>query len=256
MRRSPSLLLLLVLLGAAPAGEPPERRARGTAPAGEGFCPPEMALVARTFCIDRYEARLVEELRDGSTRPCPRARRIGNKVVRAIPAAGVRPYGHVSAVDAAAACERAGKRLCSSQEWLTACRGREDSQFPYGDQYVEGACNDHYPGVHPVLDLFPGEDDVWDAEHMNDPRINRQPGAVDPGGANDECRSDWGVFDLHGNLHEWVADPGGVFRGGFYGDADTNGAGCEYATRAHGPRYRDYSTGFRCCAELSREDPK
>ena len=59
----------------------------------------------------------------------------------------------------------------------------------------------------------------------------------------------WGVFDVHGNLHEWVADVDGTFRGGFYADAVLNGPGCLYRTTAHAGSYHDYSTGFRCCAD-------
>ena len=51
-----------------------------------------------------------------------------------------------------------------------------------------------------------------------------------------------------GNLHEWTSDPNGQFRGGYYMDTHRNGDGCFYKTTAHTPSYRDYSTGFRCCA--------
>ena len=57
------------------------------------------------------------------------------------------------------------------------------------------------------------------------------------------------MFDLHGNLHEWVDDPDGTFRGGFYADASINGDGCLYVTTRHDFSYHDYSTGFRCCAD-------
>ena len=130
-----------------------------------------------------------------------------------------------------------------------ACRGPEQRIYPYGDEHREGACNDDYSGRHPVIDLFGTGEGVWDAEHMNDEALNRQADTVAVGGASPECVSSWGVFDLHGNLHEWVSDSSGVFRGGFYADGSINGAGCGYATTAHGPNYRDYSTGFRCCTD-------
>ncbi len=55
-----------------------------------------------------------------------------------------------------------------------------------------------------------------------------------------------------GNLHEWIADSGGTFYGGYYQDVASlgHGAGCDYATVAHSASYHDYSTGFRCCADL------
>ena len=58
------------------------------------------------------------------------------------------------------------------------------------------------------------------------------------------------VVDLHGNLHEWISDPDGTFKGGFYADASINGSGCSYTTTAHSMSYHDYSTGFRCCSSM------
>ena len=52
-----------------------------------------------------------------------------------------------------------------------------------------------------------------------------------------------------GNLHEWTADRSGTFRGGFYLDNTTHGIGCIYRATGHSTIYRDYSTGFRCCAD-------
>jgi sulfatase modifying factor 1 len=44
----------------------------------------------------------------------------------------------------------------------------------------------------------------------------------------------------------------GTFMGGYFVDAKLNGPGCEYLTTAHAKTYRDYSTGFRCCADPTR----
>ena len=67
------------------------------------------------------------------------------------------------------------------------------------------------------------------------------------------CVNGWGVYDMVGNIHEWVATdaslPNGTFAGGYYLDTTQNGQGCEYRTTAHAPAYYDYSTGFRCCAD-------
>ena len=54
-----------------------------------------------------------------------------------------------------------------------------------------------------------------------------------------------------GNLDEWTADPSGTFQGGYYLDTHLNGDGCEYRTMAHEAWYHDYSTGFRCCADVA-----
>jgi hypothetical protein len=52
-----------------------------------------------------------------------------------------------------------------------------------------------------------------------------------------------------GNLHEWTADTQGTLRGGYYLDTERLGEGCDYAAIGHDTKYRDYSTGFRCCAD-------
>jgi sulfatase modifying factor 1 len=219
-----------------------------TAP--EGPCPADMVPVEDTFCVDAYEARLQEW--DGSTWvDASPYDTVDGRQVRAVPAAGELPQAYISGDEAADACAAAGKRLCTSEEWLAACRGPDDFTWPYGDSYRDGACNDDYPGSHPVTDYFGTSTGVWDGTHMNDPGINQQPDTVAFGGEFDECESAWGAFDLHGNLHEWVDDPDGTFRGGFYADAAINGAGCGYVTTAHTTTYHDYSTGFRCCAALT-----
>ena len=215
----------------------------------EGPCPDGMVLVEDGFCIDRYEAALQEADGAGSWLDASPYEVVAGREVRAVLGEGLVPQSYISGEEAAQACAASGKRLCSSDEWLSACQGTQDFLYPYGDIHVPGACNDSYPGTHPVVDFFGTADGVWDAEHMNDPGINQQPGTVEPAGAHSACRSSWDVFDLHGNLHEWVADPEGVFRGGFYADAVLNGAGCTYATTAHAVSYHDYSTGFRCCSD-------
>jgi formylglycine-generating enzyme required for sulfatase activity len=196
-----------------------------------------MAL-AGSVCVDRWEAHLVgaspyEVPVDGV----------------AIAEEGAVPQGYISGEVAAAACAAAGKRLCSLDEWMRACGGPDGTLYPYGDTYDPDACNDSYAGSHPVVDYFGTSEGVWDTEHMNDPGINQQPGTEDPAGANPGCVTPEGLYDMHGNLHEWIADPEGTFKGGFYADAELNGPGCTYATTAHTFDYHDYSTGFRCCQE-------
>ena len=88
---------------------------------------------------------------------------------------------------------------------------------------------------------------------MNDPRINQLPGTLSRTGSRERCKSSYGVFDMVGNLHEWTSAPRGVFRGGYFLDTSTLGAGCDYQTTGHSPAYRDYSTGFRCCQDEATE---
>lgn len=198
-------------------------------------CPQGMAPVT-TFCIDRWEAHLVDQ----SPYEVPTSG-------VAATAAGVVPQGYISGDVASAACAAAGKRLCTSSEWLQACRGPGDSIYPYGDTYQPDTCNDTRP-VHPIIELF-GADATFSSAQLNDPQLNQLADSVDPTGANGACQSEYGVWDMHGNLDEWVSDVGGTFRGGNYVEASINGAGCLYATTAHTLPYHDYRTGFRCCSD-------
>ena len=214
-------------------------------------CPSGMAAVTPSggtaFCIDRFEGALEVQVASLWVPRTPYGPLTSAEVVRAVPADGLVPQAYISGDEASAACLASAKRLCSAPEWLAACRGPDNTVWPYGATYVAGACNDTYPGGHPVVDYFGTNQGIWNMTSMNDPGINQQADTVDAGGTNTGCVSHWGAFDLHGNLHEWVDDPAGTFRGGFFADAEINGAGCTYATTAHPMSYHDYSTGFRCC---------
>jgi hypothetical protein len=198
-------------------------------------CPADMVAI-ESFCIDRYEAYL-----DGQS-PYD----VPSSGV-AVNDAGAVPQGYISGQVAASACAAAGKRLCSSTEWLRACQGPATTTYPYGNAYDAGACNEGRP-VHPVVELF-GAGATWSGAEMNDPGLNQLPDSLAPSGSNPDCVTAEGVYDMHGNLHEWIDDPAGTFRGGFYVDATINGNGCTYVTTAHSFGYHDYSTGFRCCAD-------
>jgi hypothetical protein len=221
-----------------------------TRPIDGGTCPADMVLVAGRVCVDRYEAALVEVLADGTTRDwspflvVPDGRR-----VRAVSRANVVPQGYISGAQSARACMEAGKRLCSRDEWLAACRGPALRIYPYGNSFVAGACNVGRP-VHPLISFYGRSDpSIYTFTNMNNPGINQQPDSLARTGQYDRCVSQDGLFDMHGNLHEWIVEPDGTFKGGFYADTNTNGAGCLYTTTAHGFTYHDYSTGFRCCAD-------
>ncbi|HEY3498795.1 MAG TPA: hypothetical protein VGK73_29090 [Polyangiaceae bacterium] len=243
--------------------------------ASPGRCPAEMVDIAGRFCIDRYEASLVDARLGRAVSPYFGARRADVRFaleafegtrpraavalprppdwelteafsVKAVSRARVTPNGYLSGVLAREACLNAGKRLCSPTEWVTACRGERPRKFPYGDRYEPGACN-VFREAHPASVL-------WGDASKNhlDPRLNLVETALGPllrlTGDTPRCRSEWGsetVFDMVGNLDEWVDDPGGAFLGGFYARATENG--CEARVSEHPPEYFDYSTGVRCC---------
>jgi len=139
--------------------------------------------------------------------------------------------------------------------------------FPYGtDGRIDGICNTHkFPhGEHLVLQLYPNAG--WTTNEMNDPRINQTEGGLATTGHYVQCTNAYGAFDMVGNLQEWVADivedgkreGHAIALGDHYMGQGRNYEGC--SARNTGHRYhpdepernqRDYSTGFRCCADPS-----
>jgi formylglycine-generating enzyme required for sulfatase activity len=221
------------------------------AEARDARCPQGMAYVDATmaepaYCIDRWEGSLVESGPAGEKAFSPYESVAGHKV-RAVTKGGVVPQAYISRNEAHDACVASRKRLCTETEWVRACEGAQKTTFPYGEGRKAGYCNDH--GRAPLATLYAGNGDAHSYEPMNDPRLNQLPGTVAKTGQFTHCKSSYGAFDMVGNVHEWVDDPSGTFRGGYYLDTSINGEGCNYKTVAHDAAYHDYSTGFRCCAD-------
>jgi len=233
-----------------------------SADGASGPCPSMMALVeaeAGPVCVDLYEGALLHLETDGGETAWPHFNPIDGYDAgefRAVPAAGVFPQGYISQVQATAACVASGKRLCTFDEWTSTCRGRpqHDYIYPYGDTYEAGRCNEGKES--PIVELF-GPDPTYSNAELNDPRCDQLEGGLAQGGVYSGCESTYGAFDMHGNIHEWIVDSpagepdNGIFLGGYFVDATENGPGCTYETTAHAKTYHDYSTGFRCCADVA-----
>ncbi|MEZ4312520.1 MAG: hypothetical protein R3F14_31210, partial [Polyangiaceae bacterium] len=169
---------------------------------------------------------------------------------RAVTKKGVVPNGYMTGKLAELACKNAGKRLCSMDEWRTACRGERDLPFPYGEKYVQGKCNIFREG-HPAMELH---NDA--SRGHSDPRLNGVKIAGRPllrkTGETTTCGSEWegdAIYDMVGNLDEWIDDPEGTFLGGFFSRSKKDG--CASTITAHPYDYYDYSLGVRCCKDLT-----
>lgn len=230
-------------------------------------CPQEMAHVGR-YCIDTYEAHLVRA--DNPDTVLPYFKPPGSSIkAMARSRAGIPPQGYINRADAAKACKLAGKRLCSAREWYDACIGSQKTRYPYGETEVAGRCN---TGKEHLMQLLFGANTKYTYTlHYNNPRLLKEPGFLAKSGEYQGCVNDYGLHDMVGNLHEWVADDGslslskkipldfgpellgvvgsGVFMGGYFSSHGEHGRGCVYATATHAPDYHDYSTGFRCCMD-------
>ena len=189
--------------GAIPADVPPQQT---------------VALGALNFKIDTFEAGIT----DG-------AATVGKHQV---------PAFFVSWFDAKAACEKAGKRLCTEAEWVSACQNAvavddnnngeladdmiEGTAYPYGDYHEDRRCwDDHDDDKHRP---------VYTGEH---------PACVTP----------TGVYDLVGNVEEWVGDSPetAVLLGGAWDTPDDH-ARCYRRNDTFGAGYASARTGFRCCS--------
>lgn len=229
---------------AAPAAAQPDA---APAPRPEP-CPEGMALIDGRFCIDRWEASIV----DANGRDHSPHHAVGPAKVKAQSRAGVLPQAYISAEEGDAACRRVGKHLCTTQEWQDACMGvkRPYRIYPYGMEYEKGACN-VARRLHPVVRIHGKY--VHDSVILNDPKLNQLDDTVAKTGEFEKCVTPEGVFDLQGNLLEWTqGDKKALLMGGHYVEAKLHGKGCRYVTAGHGPEYHDFTTGFRCCTKADK----
>jgi len=103
------------------------------------------------------------------------------------------PVNNVSWHDADAYCHWAGKRLPSEAEWEKAARGGSANEFTWGNQWAAGKTN--------------AGEEMWDD-------------GVAPVGSYPTDKSPYGVFDMAGNVSEWVQDWYKPYPGADYQSAD------------------------------------
>jgi hypothetical protein len=254
----------------------------GPLEAGAGLrCPKEMVNVANRFCIDRFEESLVDDAtgerfsphyppepavalriwnkwqterlnvgppsaREMPIPPLPDFERGEDFKPRAVSLRGVVPQAYVSGRVAGEACARAKKRLCTHEEWTFACRGEKQTKFPYGTEYKQGVCN-VVRMSHPAQMLHENA-----SIGHSDPRLGLVKAEDGPllrtTGATKTCVSRWGkdaIYDMVGNVDEWIDDPEGTFVGGFFSRGTKEG--CDSIVSTHPITHWDYSIGLRCC---------
>ena len=138
-------------------------------------------------------------------------------------------------------CAGLGKRLCTESEWTLACEGPKRTGFPYGDVRDSTLCSIDKPS--PLVNerrLFNRRTRQAELDRLDQ---------REPSGSRDTCHSAYGVFDLTGNVDEWVVNPNGrpyvsSLKGGNWGEYRN---ACRPVTRGHGPGFYYYQIGFRCC---------
>lgn len=178
-------------------------------------------------CVDRYEA--------------PNKRR-------------GRPLVMQTSAEAEDWCALKGKRLCREEEWIAACEGANKRQYPYGTSHEDARCNDdkEWRQVNePVLAKWPASEAKSHTKELYQAAKS---------GSKRGCKSDTGVYDLTGNVEEWVVRTRGhtndhhhilvgCYWAGCYGGGKPT---CTSSNSAHGPGFRFYETGFRCCKDAAK----
>jgi formylglycine-generating enzyme len=135
------------------------------------------------------------------------------------------PQPCVDFCDASAYCSALGRRLCTEPEWTSSCSS--DGAAPLGREPGLSSCNDYTIGGTTTVP------------------VASMPGCQPPADSGFA-----GVFDMIGNLEEWVDDcfsedvckPRGLSYG--FGAAGPN---CSQSTYAERSVMRE-NLGFRCCS--------
>lgn len=133
------------------------------------------------------------------------------------------------------------KRLCTAYEWRRSCQQGLKLKFVYGNDYQNNKCNTNQRNKFGHTSLMQQEE------------LHAESGQFS------NCKTEDGVYDLNGNLEEWVLDDwkgktGSLMGGAWYSYwSDCSG------TYSHQPDYRmpldtkTESAGARCC--WSRQPP-
>jgi len=135
---------------------------------------------------------------------------------------GAAPTSYVSLYQAMDSCFSARKRLCTSDEWTSACAGPERWKYTYGEVYE------------------------WNTCATRDSMAQRS-------GSRPECRGYYGVFDMSGNLAEWTSTAAPQDKsfnnvmGGFW--TSGNQSRCADSRYSYFPQNKHNPVGFRCCTD-------
>jgi formylglycine-generating enzyme required for sulfatase activity len=221
-----------------------------------GGCPDDMALVDGWYCPEQPYACLRDaeeghgscaEYARGERCRAPSERRrycIDRHEWPNQP--GELPLVYVSWDEAHEHCRAAGKRLCRRSEWMLACEGPKRLPYPWGFVRQPSPCNIDRPSI------------PFDVAALQNPDTREEELArlwqADPIGSHPDCVSAYGVHDMAGNVDEWTDnladDPGtekpSTLNGGYWAKVRNT---CRLTTTSHGPKFRFYQVGFRCCRD-------
>jgi formylglycine-generating enzyme len=142
-------------------------------------------------------------------------------------------------------CESVGKRLCDVKELTMACEGPDLKPYPYGYIRDITQCNIGKQWIDPDNTPFS--------------KLDRRA----PSGLYENCKSDYGVYDIVGNVDEYSVYTEGFMNkapymsslfGGHYCNGVRNRCrdkGRPSITVSHGPTAENYEISYRCCSDIN-----
>lgn len=212
-------------------GQPPPGPSPEPAPPSEPSSEPSTATTVPSFWIDLREvsANDYEACVDaGVCSATPKAERCASAA-----SSGSHPANCVTKAQAAAFCTWRDKRLVRNDEWTAAVSGATARPYAWGTDAPTAL----------LLNACGAECAAGGMYSAGDGFAATAPVASFPSG-----RSPEGVFDLAGNVAEWVEDTGSVVRGGSFADSDP-AAVAATASRAVTAETAEPTIGFRCARD-------
>jgi len=203
---------------------------------------PVHRVYVKAFSMDKYQVSVghYAKFLESTSQPAPPDWSIMNKSRHQN-----RPVINVDWADAVAYCTWVGKRLPTEAEWEKAARGTDGRIYPWGNELPMG--------FHANM-----KKEQWSDHYV-----------LSPVGMYEDGKSPYGIYDMAGNVWEWVSDwydpdyyqnspsqnptgpPTGdhkVIRGGSWGSTPKDLRSSDRDN--HVPSARGMGTGFRCAKTL------